>query len=300
MQLIKIHDSQPISQCCQHFIVVITWFKGLKSYWFAVQKYCAHFFKFFKISQIFGKMNISSSFENPFQNSKIMDILNKSGSSVPGGKTTTTPVKSPALTMSVSSILNSIANANSKSISKSPAKKSEIIFKNPPKDFVVGEIVSKAPYVTSSEDLRNKPVGIRAEWKTSNRFSLYPWRQVDSTTEDSPSSVAPCKIKVHFLSPEINLFFPPLRKLVNESSGVFLSVQKIRELTQSDSRPEMLRFSKRYRSAVKACAEELQDLMEKAPQEQRSMYRNFFTIFYNIECVWHLAYYTSKLNQTRL
>lgn len=100
------------------------------------------------------------------------------------------------------------------------------------------------------------------------------------------SRFAPCLTNVHFLRPEMILFSPALRKLVNESNGVFLSVQKLRkDSAVEEIRPEMLKYSRRYRSILRACIEESQDLMEKSIQEKISVYRNFFTIFYCIECV---------------
>lgn len=51
----------------------------------------------------------------------------------------------------------------------------------------------------------------------------------------------------------------------------------------------MLKYSKQYRSILRACIEELQDLAEKCSNEKRSLYENFQTIFYNVECVWHLT-----------
>ena len=77
--------------------------------------------------------------------------------------------------------------------------------------------------------------------------------------------------------------------MVNESNGIFLSIQKLSESSGRDLRPEMLQFSKHYRSILRDCIELLQDLMEKAVQDKKSFYSNLFTIFYNIECVWHLT-----------
>lgn len=51
----------------------------------------------------------------------------------------------------------------------------------------------------------------------------------------------------------------------------------------------MLKYSKQYRSILRACVEELQDLAEKSIPEKKTMYENFQTIFYNVECVWHLT-----------
>lgn len=95
---------------------------------------------------------------------------------------------------------------------------------------------------------------------------------------------------MHFLRPEIILFSPLLRKLVNESNGVFLSVQNLKSFSSGDIRPELLKHSKQYRSILRACVENLQEILPKEPlSEEKTMLENFLTIFYQVECVWHLT-----------
>lgn len=93
---------------------------------------------------------------------------------------------------------------------------------------------------------------------------------------------------MHFLGPEIILFNPILRKLVNESNGIFLSIRKIQKSNFNEVRPELVRHSKQYRSILRACVESLQDAAENV-SDDRELYENFLTIFYNVECVWHLT-----------
>lgn len=106
---------------------------------------------------------------------------------------------------------------------------------------------------------------------------------------DTKSQFAPCDARIHFLRPEVILFSPLLRKLVNESNGVFLSVQKIKS-SSGDRRPELLKHSKQYRSILRACVENLQDILPKESlSEMKITLENFLTIFYQVECIWHLT-----------
>lgn len=106
---------------------------------------------------------------------------------------------------------------------------------------------------------------------------------------DTKSQFAPCNARVHFLRPEVILFSPLLRKLVNESNGVFLSVQKIK-FSSGDRRPELLKHSKQYRSILRACLENLQDILLKEPlKDVKITLDHFQIIFYQIECIWHLT-----------
>ncbi|KAF7414673.1 hypothetical protein HZH68_003162 [Vespula germanica] len=106
---------------------------------------------------------------------------------------------------------------------------------------------------------------------------------------DTKSTFTTSNIKIHILRPEVILFSPPLRKLVNESNGVFLSIYKIKSSSSGDICPELLKHSKQYRSILRACVEGLQDIAEKSLSENKIIIENFLTIFYNVECVWHLT-----------
>lgn len=48
-----------------------------------------------------------------------------------------------------------------------------------------------------------------------------------------------------------------------------------------------LRTSRAYRSAIRATLNKLQEAA--AESDQAGQYENFITIFYSIECLWHLC-----------
>lgn len=109
-------------------------------------------------------------------------------------------------------------------------------------------------------------------------------KRFQNSTKKSSEKYEPT---VHILKPEVILFSPQLRKLVNESNGVFLSIQKIKS-SSGDVRPELLKHSKQYRSILRACIESLQDICGKCLTDKKESLENFLTIFYQIECIWHL------------
>lgn len=93
---------------------------------------------------------------------------------------------------------------------------------------------------------------------------------------------------MHFLRPEIILFSPLLRKLVNESNGVFLSVQNLKSFSSGDIRPELIKHSKQYRSILRACVENLQEILPKEPlSEEKNNVRKFSN--YILSSRMHLA-----------
>lgn len=90
---------------------------------------------------------------------------------------------------------------------------------------------------------------------------------------------------------DVLLFNPILRKLVNESNGTFLALQKAAETVKvSDNQVEFLKLSRQYRSIIRVCIENLQEASEKVSDGiKKSSIMAFVTIFYSVECIWHLC-----------
>ncbi|XP_012258938.2 nuclear pore complex protein Nup85 [Athalia rosae] len=147
--------------------------------------------------------------------------------------------------------------------------------------------VSNAQIIAIPDDVCRR-AGLAATWIGPNKIGVHAYKHVNTHSKDTASSFAPCEAKVHCLRQEVILFKPALRKLVNESNGVFLAIQKMKSST-GNVRPELLKYSKHYRSILRACVENLQDIVEKSTLDNKSTFENYLTIFYNVECVWHLT-----------
>ncbi|XP_066583629.1 nuclear pore complex protein Nup85-like isoform X2 [Prorops nasuta] len=146
--------------------------------------------------------------------------------------------------------------------------------------------IDQPPLIGIPDELCEQ-IGITAAWSNANRFSVSAYKHTNKL-KDTKNSIYLNKTKVHyFLRPEIILFSQPLRKLVNESNGVFLSIQKIK--TSGDVRLEILKQSKRYRSILRACIENLEEILTKSLPEETNELENYITIFYSVEFIWHLT-----------
>ena len=90
---------------------------------------------------------------------------------------------------------------------------------------------------------------------------------------------------------DILLFTPVLRKLVNESNGTYLSLQKAAEAAKiSDNQVEFLKLSRQFRSILRVCIENLQETVSKEEDGlEKNNLLSYITIFYSIECIWHLC-----------
>lgn len=122
-------------------------------------------------------------------------------------------------------------------------------------------------------------------FRGSSKFTLYPRSQTLSKT---PENIENNIINV---SQNIILFHPILRKMLNESNGTYLALQKIAEAAKTtDNQVEFLKISRQYRSLIRVCIENFQ---EGSSQVQDGVLKNhllsYITIFYSIECIWHLC-----------
>ncbi|RZF47952.1 hypothetical protein LSTR_LSTR008756 [Laodelphax striatellus] len=132
--------------------------------------------------------------------------------------------------------------------------------------------------------------GLTLQWSGIGELGIHAFKHVDKLSIDNPSEFAPTDTFVHNLRTDSILFEPVIRKLVNESNGTFLAVQKLTPSTSA--RSETLALSRQYRSIVRACIENLQiseldkNTTYKLTPQQR---QHYVAIFYNIEFIWHLC-----------
>lgn len=127
--------------------------------------------------------------------------------------------------------------------------------------------------------------GVGCTWGRGNKFTIYPRSQTSSQTPLTSENIL---LNIHR---KILLFHPILRRLVNESNGTFLSVQKAAETAKStDNQVEFLKLSRQYRSILRVCIESLQEASEKSTDGlEKNKLNAYVTIFYSIECIWHLC-----------
>ncbi|XP_075973152.1 nuclear pore complex protein Nup75 [Anticarsia gemmatalis] len=126
-------------------------------------------------------------------------------------------------------------------------------------------------------------------WGRGNKFILYPRSQTrNESPNESPNVIENRLVNVR---QDIALFTPILRKLVNESNGTYLSLQKAAEASKTtDNQVEFLKLSRQYRSIIRVCMESLQKAAElEANGVEKNTILSYITIFYSIECIWHLC-----------
>lgn len=75
-----------------------------------------------------------------------------------------------------------------------------------------------------------------------------------------------------------------MRGLLAESNSIFQQLQQQSKLVAG--RPDFLKVSQSYRSIIRSCLQKLQKCIES---DANGMYEDYVTIFYSIECLWHLC-----------
>uniref|UniRef100_A0A8C6WTC8 Nuclear pore complex protein Nup85 n=1 Tax=Neogobius melanostomus TaxID=47308 RepID=A0A8C6WTC8_9GOBI len=96
---------------------------------------------------------------------------------------------------------------------------------------------------------------------------------------------------IHEVQKDEDIYSPILRKLFNESHHIFVGLQTIRDdLPSKNKKPQFVSVSKNYRSVIRACMEELQQVAVSSQDSQKaSQYENQVSILLAIELIWNLC-----------
>lgn len=132
---------------------------------------------------------------------------------------------------------------------------------------------------------------LSGQFVSGNKVALSAYRPITSTTVDAPTEFAgKDDVLIHMLQQEFIFDDPILRSLVAEANSTFVALQ---ELKKRGSKTEYIKISRTYRSIVRACLEKLQEATVNAEErddvDAQAKYQQYISIFYSIECVWHLS-----------
>ncbi|CAL8265075.1 nuclear pore complex protein Nup85 [Gadus morhua] len=114
---------------------------------------------------------------------------------------------------------------------------------------------------------------------------------VYDTIYKSSGSVGTCSSFIHEVRKDEDIYSPILRKLFNESHHIFVGLQTIREdLPNKNKKTQFVSISKNYRSVIRACMEELQQVAVLTQDtELATQYGNQVSILLAIELIWNLC-----------
>uniref|UniRef100_A0A2I3GDQ4 Nuclear pore complex protein Nup85 n=1 Tax=Nomascus leucogenys TaxID=61853 RepID=A0A2I3GDQ4_NOMLE len=105
------------------------------------------------------------------------------------------------------------------------------------------------------------------------------------------SEMVPSCPFIYIIRKDVDVYSQILRKLFNESHGIFLGLQRIdEELTGKSRKSQLVRVSKNYRSVIRACMEEMHQLAiaAKDPANGRQ-FSSQVSILSAVELIWNLC-----------
>ncbi|KAI8501147.1 Nucleoporin nup85 [Branchiostoma belcheri] len=151
-------------------------------------------------------------------------------------------------------------------------------------DFDDGE----QPEITTIPDPHLR-LGISARWGTGNQLAVHaalhpPQEGVTSGIQESP-----LVHEVRWGTQEVNN--PIIRKLINETHGTFVSLQHHQpDTTTTNRKPQLVKFSRNYRSVIRACLMQLKQAEESARDDATAEeYGKQVEIYSMVELIWSLC-----------
>lgn len=108
--------------------------------------------------------------------------------------------------------------------------------------------------------------------------------------KEEPEMVAGCPF-IHIIRKDIDVYSKILRKLFNESHGIFVGLQRIEEeLTGKSRKAQLVRVSKNYRSVIRACMEEMhQFAVADKDSASGRQFSSQVSILSAMELIWNLC-----------
>nr|XP_045232648.1 nuclear pore complex protein Nup85 isoform X2 [Macaca fascicularis] len=112
-----------------------------------------------------------------------------------------------------------------------------------------------------------------------------------SFSKKEKSEMVPSCPFIYIIRKDVDVYSQILRKLFNESHGIFLGLQRIdEELTGKSRKSQLVRVSKNYRSVIRACMEEMHQVAvaAKDPASGRQ-FSSQVSILSAMELIWNLC-----------
>lgn len=124
------------------------------------------------------------------------------------------------------------------------------------------------------------------KWVNSDTMSITAFKPISRTSKDHTSEYAnKYPINIHHMHKEFIFNEPILRALLGECHSIFNVIQTLP--LNTGNRLDWVKYSRKYRSSIIACLEKLQE--KAASNEENLEFKNYISICYSIECIWHLC-----------
>ncbi|XP_029456419.1 nuclear pore complex protein Nup85 [Rhinatrema bivittatum] len=142
------------------------------------------------------------------------------------------------------------------------------------------------PPVTLISGVNSKKRRMGFDWGPGEILVFETWYENKRTGEKGVG----CPF-IRIVQRDEDVYSPVLRKLFNESHGIFVGLQKSEEELPSKSRKtQLVRVSKNYRSVIRACMEEMHQLaVSTRDANLTASYTNQVSVLSAMELIWNLC-----------
>ncbi|XP_014663534.1 PREDICTED: nuclear pore complex protein Nup85-like [Priapulus caudatus] len=131
--------------------------------------------------------------------------------------------------------------------------------------------------------------GMTVKWGFGNKMLLYASRGPLPPETDKPYGAK--DVRLHELKWDTVMHSCLVRPLVNESHAIFMSLQSKRlAVGETGTRPELVKFSRGYRSVIHACILELKKAGNSTlDEEEAAEHAALSCLFYETDLVWSIC-----------
>ncbi|CAH1274333.1 NUP85 [Branchiostoma lanceolatum] len=151
-------------------------------------------------------------------------------------------------------------------------------------DFDDGE----QPEITTIGDPHMR-LGISAQWGSGNQLAVHAALHPPQEGVSSGIQGSPWVHEVRWGTQEVNN--PIVRKLINETHGTFVALQHHQpDTTTTNRKPQLVTFSRNYRSVIRACLLQLKQAEESARDQATAVeYCEQVEVYNMVELIWSLC-----------
>uniref|UniRef100_A0A286XXR2 Nuclear pore complex protein Nup85 n=1 Tax=Cavia porcellus TaxID=10141 RepID=A0A286XXR2_CAVPO len=139
------------------------------------------------------------------------------------------------------------------------------------------------------EELDGEPVVTLIPGVNSKKQMCFDWGPGEILVFSETSEMVPSCPFIHIIRKDVDVYSKILRKLFNESHGIFVGLQRIEEELNGKSRKaQLVRVSKNYRSVIRACMEEMHQVaLAGKDQASGHQFSSQVSILSSMELIWN-------------
>uniref|UniRef100_A0A182LWP5 Nuclear pore complex protein Nup85 n=1 Tax=Anopheles culicifacies TaxID=139723 RepID=A0A182LWP5_9DIPT len=132
-------------------------------------------------------------------------------------------------------------------------------------------------------------LGLNIAWITDQQFACYA---LDDGKRDRAPKRDVSSVDINLVCADFIFEEPTIRSMLTEGSQVFYKLQRLRYgVAETPAKPiDYVKLSQQYRTIVRKALQTMNNQVSELSDDDPSleMYRNLISLFYSIECTWHL------------